>query len=262
MKKIVFASLLLGTLFGTGTAFAQTSKCILPAGFEFVEEPENCVYNEGLAPVSYGGKVGYTNVLGELVLPAVFDEGYGFDDGLALVKQGDKYGYINPKGSFVIKPKFEDAWGFWGGRAKFAKAGKFGFIDKVGKVIIAPKFDDAGNWFEDGLVAVKKDDKWGYIDTQGRTRVAFEYDIAKDFSEGMAVVGMATDELNAEGQPIYKYGYINTHGHLVIALGYDYASDFLGGQATVESEQRLIHINQQGKAIALLPDETLGSDSR
>lgn len=47
--------------------------------------------------------------------------------------------------------------------------------------------------FRDGLaLAYTENQKYGYVNTRGEWVIAPEYDFACDFSEGMALVGMAT----------------------------------------------------------------------
>ena len=78
---------------------------------------------EALAPVKIGGKVGYINPKGEIVINPQFDEAKNFSEGLARVNiggrrnrfrrdGGGKWGYINSKGKFVINPQFDEAWDF------------------------------------------------------------------------------------------------------------------------------------------------------
>jgi WG containing repeat len=48
-----------------------------------------------------GGKVGYIDKAGKLVIPAQFDEGFPFVDGLAKVSIGDKMAYIDTSGNVI-----------------------------------------------------------------------------------------------------------------------------------------------------------------
>lgn len=221
----------------------------LPSGYQFTEFTNDCQYNENLTPVVNDEQFGFSDNKGNIIIKPQFEMAYGFDEGVALVKQNGKYGYITPNGKFAIKPQFSDAWGFWEGRAKVIINKKVGFIDKTGKTIIAPTFDDSGNWFEDGLVAVKKENKWGFIDTVGKTKISFKYDSAEDFSEGYAVVGKATKEIDEYDNPVLIYGYIDTKGKQVIPYKYSYASPFEQGVATVIDNDEYQLIDYQGNVI-------------
>ncbi len=93
-------------------------------------------------------------------------------------KIGGKWGYINKVGEIVINPKFESALNFHEGlarvRMKGTKAtkegytsGKWGYIDTTGNIVINLKFDIAGEFYG-GLATAHIGDKWGYIDKTGK----------------------------------------------------------------------------------------------
>ena len=83
---------------------------------------------------------------------------------------GGKWGFIDKQGKMVIDPQFDAVRPFANGLAVVRigddKTGKWGFIDPQGKFVINPQFDDAGS-FSGGLAAVYTGDretgKWGYI---------------------------------------------------------------------------------------------------
>jgi hypothetical protein len=115
--------------------------------------------------------------------------------------------------------------------------GKWGFIDKTGTIRIEPQFADlyqryGGDTFSDGLapaaVGEGDDEKWGYIDTSGAWVVDPQWDYAKNFSEGLAVVGNKT---GLDGDLFMEYGYIDSSGTLVIPIERNTASDFSEGLA-------------------------------
>lgn len=235
------------TLDSNNTLPACASDISLAQGVEFTRIFPDCGYQEGLAPVTKGGKYGFVDAKGKLVIPTTFDEAHEFSDGLALIKMNGKYGYINKNGKVIIKPNYTDAWGFWEGRAKIAQNGKYGFIDTTGKVVIKPTFAETGNWFEDGLVLVKVGSKYGYINKNGKTVIKAQFDTAKDFSEGLAAVGKKTGKTDGEGTPLYRFGYIDTSGKLVIGTKFDYVSDFVKGAAYVVDGKNAYFIDKSGK---------------
>ncbi|MDE7413690.1 MAG: WG repeat-containing protein, partial [Muribaculaceae bacterium] len=65
-------------------------------------------FSDGLAPVKIGGKKGFIDKSGELVIPAKYDDAWNFSDGLALVKIGGKWGYIDKSGRSTFD--FVDMW--------------------------------------------------------------------------------------------------------------------------------------------------------
>ena len=110
-----------------------------------------------------------------------FDTAFGFAEGPAAVTEGGKVGYINRKGEMVIRPQFEVGnpcgEGLWyerprdfsGGLAAVRVAGKWGYIDRTGRVVIEPRYDCAQR-FSEGLAVVGSRmglvTRMGYIDEE------------------------------------------------------------------------------------------------
>lgn len=118
---------------------------------------------------------------------------------------------------------------------------KVGVIDRKGNVVIPFEYEVdgwEGLFFYDGLwVAGKKNEegyvKWGYLDPTGTVAIPFDYDDARDFHDGLAIVGVDSGEKSESGYPLFKYGYIDTTGTVVIPLKYDSAEPFEDGRAVV-----------------------------
>lgn len=220
--------------------------------YEFYVFQETCDHEAGLVSVRHkqSGKEGYVDYTGKIVIPATFDDVYGFADGLSLIKQNDRYGYINTKGKLIIKPTHVDAWSFSEGLAKVSKDGKtYGFIDKTGKFAIkpTPALASSAHAFTDGLLPVKSGDKWGYWNKKGKLSIPYAYDFADYFAEGHAVVAKLEN-----GQ--MHYGHINTQGEITTPLTHQYATGFFKGVAMLISDDKLYHINPKGETV---PDPQL-----
>lgn len=69
---------------------------------------------------------------------------------LMVTLEGGKWGYIDATGEVIIKPQFSKAWYFSDGLAMVKdKQGRVGYIDQTGKYVIKPKYDIAGS-FQNG----------------------------------------------------------------------------------------------------------------
>lgn len=116
--------------------------------------------SEGRIPVMRGGKWGFCNFSGDIVVDPVFDEALPFSGGLAAVKEGKAWGYIDPDGFPEVSCKYEQ---------------------------VRP--------YSEGMAAVKRDGKWGFIDRDGFPKIRCQYDEVSDFNEGRAQVTLAGKKL-------------------------------------------------------------------
>lgn len=214
---------------------------------------------------------------------------------LYLVVQGGKFGFINGKGQVIVKPQFLRVMPFSEGLAPVMagtpRAPQYAFIDTTGRVVIrtqdAPSekgfssgvarmlknsssssyyIDKAGNKVgvyyagaedcTEGLCAVRMGSmgpkQWGYVDTAGAMVVKGQYDWAMPFSEGLGRVGVTMGEAREEkGVWVVdgKVGFIDRSGKAVTPLEYDKAQDFSNGMAGVMVGGRWGFINQSGEMV-------------
>jgi predicted secreted Zn-dependent protease len=70
----------------------------------------------GRFPVTVGGKSGYMDKTGKVVVNPQFDSAGMFYEGLAAVKVGGQYGYVDSAGKVVISPQFDRGSYFSNGR--------------------------------------------------------------------------------------------------------------------------------------------------
>lgn len=160
----------------------KTGKVVVSISYDTVG-----AFYEGLARVCKGNKWGYIDKTGKEAVSPQYDACSSFSEGLAAVKKGGKWGYIDKTGKTVVSPKYTYAGGFSEGLAVVANAGKYGYIDKTGKVAAAAAYEQASD-FSGGLAAVKKGGKWGFIDKTGKVVVPLEYDLALEFTQDTAIV--------------------------------------------------------------------------
>lgn len=210
----------------TAPAVARTGRFAIAPRFEGAES-----FAEGLAAVRLGGKWGFVDKHGRMVIPPRFNPDQpeyraGFSGGLAPVNftaggMGAKWGFIDATGAMAIEPQFQadgdNPPQFHEGLALIRVGSKYGYIDNHGDMVIAPVFDRASA-FSDGLAAVNADGKEGYINARGLWAIPPAFDTARPFSEGLAVVTVGG-----------KDGLIDATGHMVVAPRYDWLSNAMGG---------------------------------
>lgn len=137
----------------------------------------------------------------------VYSAAFSFREGLAPVLSGGKWGYIDRSGRIVIEPQFEAASQFSDGLAAVKTDGVWGYIGLNGQVVIGPSFEAAGS-FGDGLAPVLKDGLYGYIDRTGVIRIPAEFELAGQFRGGLAKVlkGSEFHFINRNGDSMIQVG--------------------------------------------------------
>lgn len=137
---------------------------------------------EGIAAVVDEKGWAYIDIKGKLVIrPFVFDNGPDyFSEGLARFTSGGKFGFFDRHGKVVIPPGFDFAAPFSDGLAavcvgckevfqgehSFRKGGRWGFTDRSGSLVIPARFDEVRQ-FEKGKARVRLGERWQYIDKAG-----------------------------------------------------------------------------------------------
>ena len=173
-------------------------------------------------------------------------------DLVSCFPQGGKFGYIDKTGKVVIAPQFFVAQDFAEGlaavRVEETSDSKYGYIDRTGHMVIAPRFHQAGS-FSEGLAAVETsarvvgnqvvDIAWGFIDKAGVLEIPDTYNFAGNFSEGLARVAIKLG---------VSVGYIDRDGKMIIPARFTQAWDFSDGLAAVCSDE-CFYIERSGAAV-------------
>ncbi len=137
---------------------------------------------EGLAAVADERGWAYIDLAGRVVIrPLVVDNGPDyFREDLARFRRGGKVGFFDRRGKVVLEPEFDFALPFSAGLAAVCRGctevlagehtilqgGKWGYIDRRGVLVIPLEFERAES-FERGVARVRYAGQWTRIDKKG-----------------------------------------------------------------------------------------------
>ncbi len=79
------------------------------------------------------------------------------NNSLIAFKQGGKWGFVNTSGKVVIEPQYENAKSFSYGLAAVSKNGKWGFINTENKLVIEYQYKDADYFNSESCCIVQKE---------------------------------------------------------------------------------------------------------
>lgn len=161
----------------------KTGKVLAPAKYQFAN-----AFTEGLGAVNIGGKV-------------VFDTEYSQE----YVCKGGKWGYVDSIGKIIIPLKYESADEFHDGFAAVEQNKLKALIDPTGKILTEFKYDYIYPFSEDlAVVGRGKPLKFTYIDKTGKEIIPCDLDEANSFFRGKAKVIRfgATFYINKKGERV------------------------------------------------------------
>ena len=117
----------------------------------------------GIFGVKKGGKWGYIDGYGKVIIPLEYEEVGNFSEGLAAVRKDGKWGYINLKNEVVIPFEFTNRGvsSFKNGVATYYTDSGIGLINLKGEIIAEPKYDSIE--YVKGNVAIVSFDDYYYL---------------------------------------------------------------------------------------------------
>ncbi len=138
--------------------------------------------------VKSGGKYGFVNTAGELVVPLIYDElaSYYIGDGYRA-RVGNKWGFIDHVGKVIFPIKydvlneFEQVYDYSTKLMKFVSLvkldGKYGYLGTQGETIIPVIYDELIPESLDDLdlYAARLNNLWGFIDNNGNIKIPFQF---------------------------------------------------------------------------------------
>ncbi|WP_333613167.1 WG repeat-containing protein [Psychrobacter sp.] len=192
----------------------------------------------GLLPVLRNGRVGYVNMQGREVIPAIYDmlkEGQSWarpvSEGRIVVKQSGHYGVVDTANKTVIPfaAAISDIDNYRSGMTRVRKNQAISWLDKDGKLTSDPNSkaasqnskgtsvssNETGQKLEPprGFTTLQpwqQDGKWGFVDDNNVSMITYSFDEVRPFSEGLA--GVRIDN---------EWGFVNLGGELVIPFRFD-----------------------------------------
>ena len=189
-----------------------------------------------------------------------------FHEGRAWFYKNEKYGFIDKIGNVIVPAKYDQVADFKEERAWVAYRNdegrlKCGYIDLDGKEVVPIKYQvpfgegETPTDFSEGLAALPlRTDEYdspvyGYIDKMGNEVIPAKFSIAGDFKNGIALVDLENyidktgkvltgNELEFQDKIVIfsqdeKMGLRHLNGKVVVPCNYDVIQNFSDGMAAV-----------------------------
>ncbi len=202
-----------------------------------------------LLPIVKGGRFGYIDRGGEVVIPLKFHYAERFSEGLARVGIGGLT--CHSTGNLLEH---------WIAMDNGKCGASLGYIDKTGAVVIPPGEYSMAGAFKEGMARIQKSgypNKYGFIDKTGKTVIKPEFEHAQDFSEGLAGVGVG-----GQWGVGAKWGFIDKTGAMIVKPQFDHVTKFAGGVALALDFDRWKAIDTSGKVLFKLPTSLIAPNHK
>ncbi len=203
--------------------------------------------SEGLIRVTVDAKSGYIDSSGKLVIAPEYDSAGEFRDGRAVVRIESQYSLIDPTGKRIADIPYRVLGEFHQGLLRVQKAGRptaYGFVDRDGRMVVEPQFVNAGEFSDDpaNLNATVIDREWCYFDRTGK--VLIRVSMGEDLAAG---------DLFVDGRLRVKdgftWGFKDSTGKWAIPPKYNDAKSFKDGLARVQQGDKWIAIDTRGREV-------------
>lgn len=118
-------------------------------------------------------RCGLMNGLGEIIVPAAFQQIAPLQDGLAVAKRNGRFGYIDGNGCVVVPFVHEAAAACCQGLLLVKRGGLWGALDCDGKQVIAPRYESLEHDIGNEALRATLDDRHGYLSLKGELLAGF-----------------------------------------------------------------------------------------
>jgi WG containing repeat len=163
---------------------------------------------------------GLAHTDGSWLVEPKFEQADSISDGLARVTFNGKVGFIDRTGNFAIPPAFDKAWWFTPGfgRTSAERDGIVGVIDKTGAWVFQTSYQQIhfaiayGKGLSSGTVFgwnFKKDERWGLLDVDGRVVLDADFDQPLQHCTDGRLVALKNKEwfyFKGDGSPLQPDG--------------------------------------------------------
>lgn len=174
-----------------------------------------------------------------------------FYDGIQTTYRDSLFGFKLADGTELVSPryKFVDHWhGDY--CIVLSDYDRYGLINRQGQELVPTIYEDV-IYPTDSMIRVMQHGLYGYLRADGSKAVAPQYRAASGFSEGLAVVTVASDS----GRLVYTF--VDHDGHQVFDATYDYAYPFQNGYAVVKRDERYGIIDRRGSVVVPIRHESV-----
>jgi len=134
---------------------------------EILYDEDNICSNSNAVFVSDGKDKGYylVDLKGTRIGKDTYDDAKPFfEGGIAAVKKGGKWGFVDTNGTLIIDYQYEDAQSFGYDAGAVKVNGEWGFVAANNRMVIEPQYEDAKCFSqEDKLCPVMIDGTWSYL---------------------------------------------------------------------------------------------------
>ena len=174
-------------------------------------------------------KWGFIDRTNKEITPFVYDQVIYCNNSWWSVRIGKKWGFVNILGKEIIPVLYDDYWpkNFSTDDPIWIKSGKkWALFGRNGKEILPPTYDDIRS-FTNGFAQVMLTKKWGLVDTSGQEILPpiFQTQALGILPEGLVVV---TDKYGLH------FGLADLNGKMILPAKYSYIEKFSSnGQAII-----------------------------